>query len=43
MMESSSEAHIFLAYCLHGTLPARHKPMAPGLTPRAALDKFAAV
>jgi len=40
------EAHIFvafLAYCLHVTLRARLKPLAPGLTPRAALDKFAAV
>jgi len=40
------EAHIFvafLAYCLHVTLRARLKPMAPGLTPRAVLDKLAAV
>ena len=40
------EAHIFvafLAYCLHVTLRARLKPLAPGLTPRAVLDKFAAV
>jgi hypothetical protein len=39
-------AHIFvafLAYCLHVTLRARLKPLAPGLTPRAVLDKFAAV
>jgi transposase len=40
------EAHIFvafLAYCLHVTLRARLKPLAPGLTPRAVLDKFAAI
>jgi hypothetical protein len=40
------EAHIFvafLAYCLHVTLRAMLKPLANGLTPRAVLDKFAAV
>jgi hypothetical protein len=40
------EAHIFvafLAYCLHVTRRARLKPLAPGLTPRAVLDKLAAV
>ena len=40
------EAHIFvafLAYCLHVTLRARLKPLAPGLTSRAVLDKLAAV
>ena len=38
------EAHIaFLAYCLHVTLRARLKPLTNGLTPRAVLDKFAAV
>ena len=31
------------AYCLHVTLRARLKPLAPGLTPRAVLDKLAAV
>jgi hypothetical protein len=44
--EPRIEAHIFvafLAYCLHVTLRARLKPLAPGLTVRAALDKFAAV
>jgi hypothetical protein len=38
------EAHIFvafMAYCLHVTLRARLRPLAGGLTPRAALDKFA--
>jgi transposase len=45
-LESRIEAHIFvafLAYCLHVTLRARLKPLAPGLTPRVVLDKFAAV
>ena len=40
------EAHIFvsfLAYCLQVTLKARVKPLAGGLTPRAVLEKFAAV
>src|SRR6201984_1798362 len=44
--EHRIEAHIFvafLAYCLHVTLRARLKPLAPGLTPRAVLDKFAAI
>ncbi len=45
-LEERIEAHIFvafLAYCLHVTLRARLKPLAPGLTPRAVLDKLAAV
>jgi len=33
----------FLAYCLHVTLRARLKPLAPGLTSRAVLDNMAAV
>src|SRR5258706_16013963 len=33
----------FLAYCLHVTLRAQLKPLAPGLTPRAVLDKLAAI
>jgi transposase len=40
------EAHIFMAfmaYCLHVTLRARLRPLASGLTPRAVLDKFAAI
>jgi transposase len=40
-LEHRVEAHIFvafLAYCLHATLRARLKPLAPGLTPRAVLD-----
>jgi hypothetical protein len=32
-----------LSYCLHVTLRARLSPLAPGLTPRAVLDKFAAI
>ena len=45
-LEYRIEAHIlvaFLAYCLHVTLRAKLKPLAPGLTPRAALDKFSAI
>jgi transposase len=45
-LEQRIEAHIFvafLAYCLHVTLRARLKPLAPGLTARAVLDKLAAV
>ena len=45
-LEQRIEAHIFvafLAYCLHVTLRARLKPLAGGLTPRAVLDKFAAI
>src|SRR6202035_3724856 len=45
-VEHRVEAHIFiafLAYCLHATLRARLKPLAPGLTSRAVLDKMAAV
>jgi len=45
-LEQRIEAHIFIAfiaYCLHVTLRARLKPLAPGLTPRAVLDKFAAI
>ena len=44
--EKRIEAHIFiafLAYCLHVTLGRHLKVLAPGLTPRAVLDKFAAV
>jgi transposase len=45
-LEERIEAHIFvafLAYCLHVTLRARLRPLAPGLTPRAVLDKFASI
>ena len=40
------EAHIFvafLAYCLQVTLKQRLRALAPGLTPRAALEKFSAL
>jgi hypothetical protein len=33
----------FLAYCLHLTLGRRLHALAPGLTPRSAIEKFAAV
>jgi len=44
--EKRIEAHIFigfLAYCLHVTLTRRLHALAPGLTARNALEKFAAV
>ena len=40
------EAHIFiafLAYCLHVTLGRRLRDLAPGLTPRAVLEKLGAM
>ena len=40
------EAHIFVAfvaYCLQVTLKSRLRALAPGLTPRAVLEKFAAI
>jgi transposase len=45
-LESRIESHIFisfLAYCLQVTLKARLRKCASGLTPRAVLEKFAAV
>jgi len=45
-LEHRIEAHIFvafLAYCLHVSLRARLRPLAPGLTPRSMLEKFAAL
>ncbi len=45
-LERRIEAHIFvafLAYCLHVQLRARLVALAPGLTPRSLLDKFAAI
>lgn len=45
-LEHRVEAHIFIAfmaYCLHVTLRHRLRALAPGLTPRAVLEKFAAV
>jgi transposase len=44
--ETRVEAHIFiafLAYCLHVTLARRLHALAPGLTPRSVIEKFAAV
>ncbi len=40
------EAHIFIsfvAYCLQVTLKQRLRALAPGLTPRAVIEKFAAM
>jgi transposase len=45
-LERRIEAHIFvsfLAYCLHVSLRACLRPLAPGLTPRSVLEKFAAI
>ncbi len=33
----------FMAYCLQVTLKHRLRALAPGLTPRAVLEKFAAM
>ena len=44
--EARIEAHIFIAfvaYCVHVTLERRLHALAPGLTPRSVLEKFAAV
>ena len=44
--EGRIEAHIllaFLAYCLHVSLRRRLRDLAPGLTPRAVLEKFATI
>ena len=44
--EARIEAHIFvsfLAYCLHVTLGRWLRTLAPGLTPRSVLEKFAAL
>ena len=44
--EPRIEAHImvaFLAYCLHVTLRHKLRYHAPGLTPRAVLEKFATI
>jgi hypothetical protein len=45
-LETRIEAHVFiafLAYCLHVTLARRLHALAPGLTPRSVLEKFAAM
>jgi Transposase DDE domain len=42
--EARIQAHIFiafLAYCLHVALAQRLRALAPGMTPRAVLEKFA--
>jgi transposase len=44
--ESRVEAHIFVAflsYCLHVTLRRKLHALAPGLTPRAVLEKFVGI
>ena len=45
-LEARIEAHVFiafLAYCLHVTLARRLHALAPGLTTRSVLEKFAAM
>jgi transposase len=45
-LEHRIEAHIFvafLAYCLHVQLRTRLRVLAPGLTPRSMLEKFATI
>jgi transposase len=45
-LERRIEAHIFvafLAYCLHVSLRARLRALAPGLTPRSLIEKFASI
>ncbi len=45
-LERRIEAHVFvafLAYCLHVSLRHQLRAKAPGLTPRAVLEKFAAI
>ena len=45
-LDERIEAHIFvafLAYCLQVTLKQRLRALAPGLTPRAVLEKFSAM
>jgi transposase len=45
-LEHRVEAHIFisfLAYCLHVTLRRHLRDLAPGLTPRSILEKFATI
>ena len=45
-LEHRVEAHIFisfLAYSLHVTLRRRLRDLAPGLTPRSVLEKFATI
>ena len=41
--QNTAEGRVVPAYCLHVTLGRRLHALAPGLTPRSALEKFAAV
>jgi len=42
-IESSAYICGLLAYCLHVSLRARLRVLAPGLTPRSIIEKFAAI
>jgi hypothetical protein len=45
-LEERIQAHIFVAFlalCLHVTLRSKLRALAPGLTPRAVLDKLACI
>ncbi len=45
-LEERIQAHIFVAFlalCLSATLRGKLRPLAPGLTPRAVLDKLACI
>ena len=45
-LERRIEAHIFISFlacCLHVTLRRRLRDLAPGLTPRSVLEKFATI
>ena len=45
-LERRIQAHVFVAFlalCLHATLRGKLRPLAPGLTPRAVLDKLAGI
>jgi transposase len=45
-LEERIQAHIFVAFlalCLNATLRGKLRPLAPGLTPRAVLDKLACI
>jgi transposase len=45
-LQERIQAHIFVAFlalCLNATLRGKLRPLAPGLTPRAVLDKLACI
>jgi hypothetical protein len=42
-LEARIEAHVFIAFLVHVTLARRLHALAPGLTPRSVLEKFAAM